>query len=577
MCKFIVVCFFSICCYAELVFRHSELGNATNLDPTQAVSSYESIIMRNIFDTLYTYKLFKRPYELKPLLADGFPEISKDSLTYKIRIKPNIFFKDDACFTGSIGREITANDFVYSLKRHFDLKFKSKNLWIWRGRIKGLDKWKEKGSDYSKEVEGLKAIDKYNISITLTAPYPLFIYTLAMVASSVVPKECVEKYKEEFGIKPVGSGPFFLTSINSQKAVLVKNPKYRKELFNLKEEGYDVKKHGFLGYEKFNGKPLPFIDKIEIGFFNDPDARWRSFLKGNEIALATIPDKQIDRVLLSKKPVIRLKPEYEKKYHMMALEELGIVFSLFNFADERIGYHKDPKRNAANKALRCAIIKAFDWPQRIKRFYFDIGENYTGFIPRGLDGFENLPKINRDVEGAKKLLLDSGWTKENLPVLEYGAVNSVITRQFFEQERSWFKEIGYPVEKIKFLGFANFGDFQKAMKERKVMYMLWAWNLDYSDAENVFSIFYGPNASPGANVANYDNKEFNSLFEKASKMPPSKKRTNIYKKMNKILIDDCVGISGFSRTSIYLWPKNILLFPGRGELGGVFLKYVGFK
>ncbi|MEI8631279.1 hypothetical protein P4S72_05570 [Vibrio sp. PP-XX7] len=102
------------------------------------------------------------------------------------------------------------------------------------------------------------------------------------------------------------------------------------------------------------------------------------------------------------------------------------------------------------------------------------------------------------------------------------------------------------------------------------------WGLDYPDAENTLQLFYGPNRSPGANSANYNNPEYNALFEKAAVMQPSPERTVIYKQLNQILVDDCVGVGSFSRTRVRLWHKNAVMWPQRDIMGNYF-KYVDIK
>ncbi|MDP2325205.1 MAG: hypothetical protein Q8N51_14410, partial [Gammaproteobacteria bacterium] len=84
----------------------------------------------------------------------------------------------------------------------------------------------------------------------------------------------------------------------------------------------------------------------------------------------------------------------------------------------------------------------------------------------------------------------------------------------------------------------------------------------------------GPNASPGSNSANWHNAEYDRLYDQASVMIPSPERTAIYRQMNQMVIDDCVAITGLSRTRIYLWHKNVIAIPDREILGGDFLKYV---
>lgn len=121
-------------------------------------------------------------------------------------------------------------------------------------------------------------------------------------------------------------------------------------------------------------------------------------------------------------------------------------------------------------------------------------------------------------------------------------------------------KIGYPKKKIKLKAYANFGDFNKDLKQSKTMLVPMGWGLDYPDAENTLQLFYGPNRSPGANSANYNNPEYDKLFKKASVMQPSPERTAIYKQLNQMLVDDCVGMGSFSRTRVKIWHKNVIMY-----------------
>ncbi len=142
----------------------------------------------------------------------------------------------------------------------------------------------------------------------------------------------------------------------------------------------------------------------------------------------------------------------------------------------------------------------------------------------------------------------------------------------FEQWRGNLTKIGYPKDKIKFRGYANFGDFMKAMHESKVMYHGQIWMMDYPDSENALQLFYGPNGSPGSNSANYDSPEFDALFAQSAVMQPSPERSEIYRKLNAMLIDDCAVIAGFSSTWFWLWHKNVILY--HDNIIHNYLKYV---
>jgi len=119
----------------------------------------------NIYDTLYRYKYLARPYEIVPNLAVAMPEVSEDGLTYTFKIKKGVFYADDAAFPKGKGREVFAEDFVYSIKRHFDVANRSQGSWLWDGKIIGLNEWKAAGSNYSDTIEGLKALDSHSFAM----------------------------------------------------------------------------------------------------------------------------------------------------------------------------------------------------------------------------------------------------------------------------------------------------------------------------------------------------------------------------------------------------------------------------
>ena len=558
------------------VYRHSMDGAPSNLDPARASSIYAKFLAVNLYDTLYRYKYLARPYELEPNLAQNLPQVSADGLIYTIRIKPGVHFIDDPVFPDGKGRPVSARDFVYSIKRHFDPETRAQGAWLWQNRIVGLDEWKESGSDYEQEVTGLRALDDQTIQIQLISPYPQLVHTLTQGFSAIVPREGVAFYGKELAVHPVGSGPYRLASFNTASAVLVRNTGFRQESFSLKNEGFDPALQSAYGLEHLEGLLPPFMDRIEVEFIAEDAARWNAFIAG-ELDFVKAPVSQFDQVLESRDPPM-LKPALADEFHLQASLESGFVHTDFNMDDQRIGYHPDPEKNTRNTALRCAIIKAFDWQKRNEIFYYGIGQVFPGIIPPlapEFDPDQDRAAISRDLIAARDLLMSHGWNAGNLPELEIGFTSGVTERQMFEQFRSFMADLGYPPDKIRALTFATYGDYAQAYLNRKVMLMTIGWTMDYPDAENTIQLFYGPNASPGSNSANYDNEEFNRLYQASSTMQPSPTRTAMYRNMNRIVIDDCATISGISRRLILLWNRDLAMLPDRSFLGGHFFRFAG--
>ncbi len=559
---------------SERVYRHSMDGAPTSLDPIHASSIYANFLVVNLYDTLYRYSYLARPYQLTSNLAESLPEVSADGLIYTIRIKAGVYFVDDAAFAEGRGRLLRAEDFVYSIKRHFDPAMRSQGSWMWQGKIVGLDDWKENGSDYAAEVAGLRALDDRTLQIQLISPFPQLPHTLAQGYAAVVPQEAVSHYGSEFGVHPVGSGPFRLQKFDSTRAVLERNQAFRTEAFNLVSEGYDPDSQQAFGLEVLEGETPPFVDRVEVEFIAEDAARWNTFNSG-QLDFIKVPVTQFDQVLSERNPP-RLRADLEQRFHLLANLESGFVHTDFNMDDQRIGHHSDPEKNERNRALRCAITKAFDWQRRNEIFYSGLGQVFAGVIPPitpEFDPKQNLQPVSRNLEEARSLLKRNGWSTNNLPMLEYGFPSSVTERQMFEQFRSFMTDAGYPEEKIRPLTFASYGDYARAYLNREVMLITTAWTMDYPDSENTMQLYFGPNASPGANNANYSNPEYDRLYREAAVMPESPMRTALYRKMNQMVIDDCVSISGLSRTLILLWDKRFHMLPDRSFVGGYFLRF----
>ena len=557
------------------VYRHAMDGAPGSLDPAQAASIYANFVVVNVYDTLYRYKYLARPYQLQPNLAAAMPEISEDGLVVTIRIRQGVHFINDAAFEGGTGREIKAHDFVYSIKRHFDPATRAQGAWLWQQRIEGLDQWKVEGSDYDREVSGLRALDDYTVQIRLTRPFPQLIHTLTQGYAAIVPREAVEKYGQMFASHPVGSGPFMLMSRDSVRVVMAKNPDYRKEPFDLDEEGFDPATQEGANLQQLQGKAPPFVDQLEIEFITEGAARWNAFSAG-EVDFIKVPVSQFDSILSQREPP-RLKPQLAEKYHFEASPESGFIYTNFNMADERIGYHPDAMQNERNHALRCAMVKAFDWKKNNETFFYNIGRVFPGVLTPAVpehDAAGDTSYIQRDLEGARQLLAENDWNEATLPVLEYGFPNGVTERQAFEQFRNFMTDAGYPAEKIRPLIFATYGDYQRAYSIGKVPLINSSWTMDYPDAENLVQLYYGPNASPGSNSANYDNPEYNRLYEASVAMSESPERTNIYRQMNQLLMEDCASITGISRTLLFMWNKDFAMKPDRSFLGGYFMRFI---
>ena len=514
-------------------------------DPARAADVPSVLGVARIYETLLQYNDEARPYVLEPLLATTMPEVSPDGLTYTFQVRSGIYFQDDPCFeaTGGCGRELTAQDFVYAIQRVADARTVSTGWWLFRNRIVGLDAFreatlKEPGREVNRPIEGLQAPDERTLVITLTQPYPQFLYVLAMHYAAAIPREAVDYYGDRLGQHPVGTGPFQLVSWDrNYRVVYRKNPGW--ELRGRAESIPAANQQGL------GGRGLPGLDGIVDLVMADASTRWLAFLRG-ELDRCGLSQDQWD-VVVDEHGALR-PAFYEQGIRMASGPALQISYIAFNMDDPVVG---------TNTALRRAITQAFNTEEWLE-FHNQRVMRPTGPIPMGLAGYrEGALPFPYDLAAARQLMVEAGYpdgvdpaTGERLRLtLELGRADDQELRQTAELIRHFVSQIGIRLE----LNFNHAPQFYDKLERRAAQLFYLSWIGDYPDAENFLQLFYGPSASPGPNRCNYVNPTFDRLFEQARVMPDSPERTARYEALAQIVIEDCPWVFASQPRDVFLY------------------------
>ena len=523
-----------------------------SLDPVLASDRYSSSIIGAIYQPLYDYHYLKRPYELTPLLAEDMPQISEDGLTFTIPIQQGIYFQDDECFPGGKGRELVAEDFVYSFKRIADINNKSTGWWIFDGRIVGLNEFREYTSetdnvDYDREVEGLKALDKYTLQVTLTRQFPQFLYVLAMPYTVAIPREAVEFYGNAINRTAVGTGPFVLNEWRpGNRIVLDRNPGYWSDTYPAEGMPEDEE----AGLLADAGKQLPFLDRVNIYIYREPQTWWLNFQRGN-LDIAGIPPDVFATVIDQNR---QLRPEFQEKGITLFREpSLDLTYLGFNWEDSDIG-------GKENVHLRKAIAYGYNTDHVIEHLYNHRAQQAVGPIPPGLFGYrEDLdnPWATYDVEKAAEQLEKAGYPEgAGAPVLtlESSGADS-LSRQMSDYLVQSMSEIGLRVQ----VNSSTFPQLLQQLNTKQAQVFGLGWGADYPDPENFLQLFYGPNESPGSNHFNYKNEEYDELYRRMAVLSDGPERQEIIDRMVGILIEDIPCVFMTHRVSYvlhYPWVHN---------------------
>ncbi|ARE41228.1 Dipeptide-binding ABC transporter, periplasmic substrate-binding component [Rhodovulum sp. P5] len=169
--------------------------DVSTLDPAIGYDWQNWSMIKSLFDGLMDYQ--PGTTELKKDLAEDYT-ISDDGMTYTFTLHKGVTFHN--------GREMTAEDVKYSLDRVTNPKTLSPGAGFF-GSIAGYDAM---AAGEAESLSGVTVIDPYTIEIKLSRPDATFLHVMAINFSSVVPKEVVEEYGQDFGKHPVGTGAFYL-------------------------------------------------------------------------------------------------------------------------------------------------------------------------------------------------------------------------------------------------------------------------------------------------------------------------------------------------------------------------------
>src|SRR5690242_3589931 len=147
------------------------------LDPQASSQADEFQVLYNVCEGLVSYD----PATLAP--APGIAEswkISDDGLTYTFALRKGVKFSN--------GREMTADDVVYSLNRLGNPTTGTSYTSLLLNNVVGFAEMRAKDNPAT-SLSGVKAVDAGTVEIKLTAPTASFLNQLALPGGMIVAKE----------------------------------------------------------------------------------------------------------------------------------------------------------------------------------------------------------------------------------------------------------------------------------------------------------------------------------------------------------------------------------------------------
>ncbi len=556
----------------------------------------------NVADIAYTiYKISIQPgilFQPHPAFAHDDQEqfiyhnLTKQSLA-------NVYQLAD--FPNTATRELTAADYIFQIKRLAHPNLHSPIYELMADYIVGLReyaavleeerKYQDDDNNYldlnQYSLEGVQLLDKYTYSIKIKGKYPQFNYWLAMPFFAPVPWEA-EKFYSQSGLVdknisldwyPVGTGPYMLTENNpNQIMVLTKNPNFHDEFYPSEGMPEDDEK----GLLVDAGKQLPFIDKVVFSRDKESIPRWNKFLQGYYDASGIGSDSFDQAVqLVGQGEASVTDAMISQGIRLETVVATSTYYMGFNMLDSVVGGNGlDHEAKESARKLRQAISIAVDYEEYVSIFANGRGlpahSPLSPDISGHRDGEEGINPVVYDwvnghakrkpIKAAKVLLAEAGYPdgidkETGAPLVLYFDVTARSSED--KSSLDWMRKQFQKLNIQLVVRSTDYNRFQDKIRKGNAQIFEWGWNADYPDAENFLFLLHGPQSkvgNDGQNASNYNNSEYDLLFEEMNNMENSAKRQKIIDQMIDILRHDSPWLWGYHPKDYGLyhaWYKNI--------------------
>jgi len=500
------------------VFHYNEQTGIASLDPAFAKNQSVMWPVHQLFNTLVETD---DSLHIVPSVAKRWV-VSDDRLSFTFYLRDDVFFHDDDVFPGAKGRRMTASDVEYSLYRIMDKQTASPGAWIFNRKVDTL--------------QPFKAIDDTTFRVKLLRPYNPILGILSMQYCSIVAKEAVEKYGNDFRRHPVGTGPFqFVAWEEGQALVLKKNDHY------FEKDSADNR--------------LPYLDGIKISFYDSKATEFLLF-RQKQLDFINDIDASFKDEILTKSGTLR--KEWQGKIELLTspylnTEYLGILVDTANAL-----LKNSPMRL---QKIRQAINFGFDRRKMVLYLRNSLGNAAeSGFVPMGLPSFDSsvVKGYHYDPVKGRQLLQQAGFPNgRGLPPIKlltiavYAEMANFIARQM--------EEIGVTIQ----VEVVQKSLLLEMTSNSRALFFRGSWIADYPDAENYLAVFYSKNPAP-PNYTRYKNPQFDALFEKALMEDNDSLRYQLYQQADQVMLNDAPVVPLWYDKSVRLFQTYVTGFNANG-------------
>lgn len=462
-----------------------QLTIAQGLDPESLDPQATTVSASENAGVPIVERFVKYDYEVNdnvPVLAAEWSSI--DDLTWEVKLREGVTFTN--------GEPLNAEAAKFSIERIMTMTHVT-------------------GQELAREGLAVEIVDDLTIRLTTKEPYPFLIYELGRV-SIVPPKYVTEVGDAEYGLKPIGTGPFILEEwVRGDHVTLVRNDEYW-------------------------GEPAK-LDKVV--FRAIPEASSRT---------AALQTGEVDIITLVSISDLATLEENEALQVLGAMSNRS-VFVRTDTADPRL----------ADKRVRQAFNYAVDKELLIEALLAGYGEVLDAQpVGSHILGYnENVAAYPYDPDKAQALLEEAGFDFDTPLVLYTPTGRYAADKEISEAIAGMLSEVGVTFE----VQPLEWGVWIEKFNDGTLTPMTFiGLQTLYPDAFTLLNTH-----TSGSLGGAYSNAEYDKIVEEAGKTVDPDARLALYHQAIEILHDDPIGIYLHQQEDLYAHSSRVEGFVPRPD------------
>lgn len=461
-----------------------DVSDWTTLDPAYLTLQQESAITMNLYSGLVNFS--PGTTEIVPDLAERW-DISEDGLTYTFHLRPGVQFHHGY-------GPVTAQDVVYSYER-----------------ILAPDTAASLAANYD-IIESIEAIDNSTVQMTIERPYaPFLLLLVPYKATGIVPQAAVEEYGEDFGLNPVGTGPFEWVSGDPRGTITLR---------------------AFADYYGGHSE----VDQLEFVHISEGSVAYAAFDAGD---LDMVKVRDADALA-----------RYQADPNVQVVTSVGTNLNYLILNPNQAPFDDIRVRQAVQHAIDKDLI--------LETVLEGIAVDATGPVPQSANFYYGEVEANPyDPELARELLAQAGYPNGfDVTLYTYIGGPAVPVMTVIQD---MLRQVGINVD----LRALEIADWSQTVRSSEIPGTFMRITRSGDPHEYLFSMLHSESI-PQNNYGRYSNPELDKLIDTAGAITDDEERAHLYQEIQTLVVEEAVNawlFSDINATAYRLGIDNLVLDP----------------